>query len=184
MSIGGYKIRNKKSIHFITFAVVQWVDVFTRKDYRDIVVSSIRYCQQNKGLLLHAWCLMSNHIHFLASAREDDLSNILRDLKKFTSREIISAIRSHEGESRKEWMLSIFRSQGEKNSRNTENQFWRQENAPIECYSPEFTVQKLDYIHNNPVAAGIVEKPSEYIYSSAKSYIDHCNNGLLEVEFL
>jgi len=70
------------------------------------------------------------------------------------------------------------------NSRNTENQFWRQENAPIECYSPEFTVQKLNYIHNNPVAAGIVEKPIDYIYSSAKSYSNHSNNGLLEVEFL
>ena len=58
----GYKIRNKEGIHFITFAVVEWVDVFTRKEYREIVIESIKYCQQEKGLILYAWCLMSNHI--------------------------------------------------------------------------------------------------------------------------
>jgi hypothetical protein len=50
----GYKIRNKKEIHFISFAVVEWIDVFTRKHYRDILVESIKYCQQKKGLLVHA----------------------------------------------------------------------------------------------------------------------------------
>lgn len=55
MSEGGYKIRNKEAAQFITFAVVEWVDVFTRKDYRYILLDSIRYCQKEKGLLLHAW---------------------------------------------------------------------------------------------------------------------------------
>ena len=53
MSDGGYKIRNQAAIHFITFAVVEWVDVFSRKDYRDIVLDSIRFCQKEKGLLLY-----------------------------------------------------------------------------------------------------------------------------------
>ena len=60
MSEGGYKIRNQEAIYFITFAVAEWVDVFTRKDYRDIVLESIRHCQNERGLLLHAWCIMSN----------------------------------------------------------------------------------------------------------------------------
>jgi REP element-mobilizing transposase RayT len=65
MSDGGYKIRNKEGIHFITFAVVEWVDVFTRKEYRDIVLDSVRYCQKEKGLILYAWCIMSNHVSSL-----------------------------------------------------------------------------------------------------------------------
>ena len=69
MSEGGYKIRNPAAIHFITFAVVEWVDIFTRKQYRDIVLESIKYCQAEKGLLLHAWCIMSNHLHLIASAK-------------------------------------------------------------------------------------------------------------------
>ncbi len=67
MGEGGYKIRNKEAAHFITFSVVEWVDVFTRKDYRDILLDSIRHCQKEKGLLLHAWCIMSNHVHLIAS---------------------------------------------------------------------------------------------------------------------
>ena len=183
MSIGGYKIRNKQEIHFITFAVVEWVDVFTRKQYRDIVLDSLRYCQKEKGLLLYAWCIMSNHVHLMAAAKEANLSAILRDFKKFTSKQIIAAIQNNERESRKDWMLSIFKQQGEKNSRNSEYQFWRQDNHPEECYSPAFSVQKLAYIHNNPVTAGIVEKAEDYLYSSARSY-QQKKDGLLEVQFL
>ena len=102
MSSGGYKIRDKEGIHFVTFAVTEWVDTFTRKEYRDIVLDSIRYCQKEKGLLLHAYCIMSNHLHLVVSAVNNDTSDILRDFKKFTSKQIIKAIQDHPGESRKE----------------------------------------------------------------------------------
>ena len=184
MSEGGYKIRHQGAIHFITFAVVEWVDVFTRKDYRDIVLDSIRYCQNEKGLILHSWCIMSNHLHLIVSAKNEDLSDVLRDFKKFTSKQIITAIENNPKESRKEWMLDIFRKEGEKNSRNTNYQFWRQDNQPMELYSAAFVFQKTNYIHNNAVEAGIVEKPEEYLYSSAKDYVLTKKCGLLEVVLL
>ena len=170
--------------HFITFAVVEWVDVFTRKDYRDIVLESIRHCQHEKGLLLHAWCIMSNHLHLIASAKENDLSDVLRDFKKFTSKQLLKAIRDNQHESRKDWMLEIFRKAGEANSRNSEYQFWRQDNQPKEVYSPSFAFQKLNYIHNNPVEAGIVDKPEEYLYSSARDYKQARKCGLLDLVFI
>lgn len=184
MGIGGYKIRNKEAIHFITFAVVEWVDVFTRKEYRDLVLDSIRHCQQERGLLLHAWCLMSNHIHLVVSAKNNDTSDILRDFKKFTSKQIIKAIETNKQESRRDWMLQIFKQQGEKNSRNSNNQFWRQDNQPKELFSSGFTVQKLNYIHNNPVEAGIVDKAEEYLYSSARDYFNGKKCGLLDLVLL
>jgi putative transposase len=184
VSEGGYKIRNQAAIHFITFAVVEWVDVFTRKDYRDIVLDSIRFCQKEKGLLLHSWCIMSNHFHLIVSARDSNLSDILRDFKKFTSKQIIAAIENNAGESRKEWMLNIFRQQGEKNSRNNTYQFWRQDNLPQELYSAAFIFQKTNYIHQNPVEAGIVARPEDYLYSSAKDYYLTKKCGLLDVAFL
>jgi putative transposase len=110
MSDAGYKIRNTKEIHFITFAVVEWVDVFTRKEYRDILLDSIRYCQKEKGLKLYGWCIMSNHIHLLARARDENLSEVLRDFKKYTSKQITKAIEQSEKESRKDWMLRVFKS--------------------------------------------------------------------------
>lgn len=184
MSSAGYKIRNKQEIHFLTLTVVEWVDVFTRKEYRDILINSLRFCQESKGLLLHGWCIMTSHVHLLASSLIHDLSGTLRDFKKFTGKKVIEAIINNSGESRKEWMLRIFQDAGEANSRNTNYQFWRQDNQPKECYSPAFTVQKLNYIHNNPVEAGIVDKAEEYVYSSARDYYYQKNCGLLNVKFI
>jgi len=83
MSERGYKIRNQEGLHFITFAVVDWVDVFTRKQYREILIESLDYCCKEKGLRLFAWVIMSNHVHFIVSAQEGFiLSDILRDYKK------------------------------------------------------------------------------------------------------
>ncbi|MCW3108621.1 MAG: hypothetical protein JWQ09_3127 [Segetibacter sp.] len=184
MSEGGYKIRNQAAVHFITFAVDEWLDVFTRKDYRDIVLESIRHGQNKRGLLLHGWCVMSNHLHLIVAAQNNDLSDILRDFKKFTSKQIIKAIENNEHESRREWMLSIFKKAGETNSRNSEFQFWRQDNQPKELYSPAFVFQKLNYIHSNSVEAGIVDKAEEYLYSSARDYHRTKKCGLLDVIFL
>ncbi len=183
MSEGGYKIRNQEEKHFVTFATVEWVDVFTRKLYRDLILDSIRYCQQEKGLKLHAWILMSNHLHMIVSARGNSVSDILRDFKKFTSKAIIKAIEENRAESRREWMLAIFKKAGEENLRNSKYQFWRQDNQPKECYSRDFILQKLEYIHNNPVEAGIVEKAEEYLYSSARDY-HGAAKGLLELDIL
>jgi hypothetical protein len=98
--------------------------------------------------------------------------------------EDITAIKENIQESRKDWMLTIFKEQGTSNSRNRNYQFWRQDNQPKELYAPEFTVQKLNYIHNNPVEAGLVEKPEDYLYSSARNYKYGNSSGLLPVVFL
>jgi putative transposase len=124
---------------------------------------------------------MSNHVHLIASARNENLADILCDFKKFTSKQIIKAIQNNHLESRKEWVLAIFKAGAEKNSHNVNYQFWRQDNQPKEVYSSAFTVQKLNYIHNNPVEAGFVEKAEEYLYSSAGNYAYSNDKGLIEV---
>ena len=127
---------------------------------------------------------MSNHLHLVISAKNNDLSDILRDFKKFTSKKIISTIETNQHESRREWMLRIFREEGEQNIRNKTYQFWRQDNQPQELYSAAFIFQKINYIHNNPVEAGIADKPEEYLYSSARDYFHTRKCGLLDVVFL
>jgi REP element-mobilizing transposase RayT len=180
----GYKIRDQEGIYFISFAVVGWVDVFTRKKYCEILVESLKYCQSKKGLIIYAWCLMSNHIHLIVQARYGDLSNIIRDFKKFTSAEIIKAILTNPVESRKDWMLKIFSEAGRQNCRNKNYQFWRQDNQPKVLFGEKFIDQKLNYIHNNPLVAGIVDKAEEYTCSSARDYYYGKPCGLLEVDFL
>ena len=179
-----YKFRDQDKMYFVSFAVVYWMDVFIRDEYRHVLLDSLRYCQKEKGLELYAWCIMSNHVHLIASASDNNLSDILRDFKKFTSRQIINSIKNNEMESWQKWMLEIFRKAGEVNIRNSEFQFWRQDNQPKEVYSPAFVFQKLSYIHNNPVEAGIVTKAEHYLYSSAMDYFQTKKCGLLEVVFI
>lgn len=184
MAAGGYKIRDKAGIHFVTLTVVAWVDVFTNQKYRDILLESLKYCQKYKGLQIYSWCIMSNHVHLVVAAANHDTSAILRDFKKFSAKAIIRAIRENPAESRQEWMLAIFNKMGANNSRNKQDQFWRQDNQPKVLFSQAFTQQKLDYVHNNPVAAGIVERAEEYVYSSARDYYEGHNVGLLAIELL
>ena len=166
-----YKIKDQQQLYFLTFAVVAWVDVFTRKEYKDVFLDSLRYCQLHKKLELYAFCIMPNHVHLIASVKETaNLSHVLRDLKKYTSYAIIKAIEEHPQESRKDWMLWIFRKHGERNSNNTNYQFWQQDNHPIALDRNTLLEQKLSYIHLNPVRAGICYTPEDYIYSSASQY--------------
>lgn len=177
----GFKIYNHQQAHFITFAVVEWIDVFTRPMYKDILVESLKYCQQEKGLNIHGWCIMTNHVHFVISAEQGySLSDILRDLKKFTASSILKYIEANKKESRKNWMLWLFKEAGKRNSNNKNYQFWRQDNRPMEITSNEFFTQKMEYIHYNPVKEGFCKKAIDYPYSSASWYED--KSGLIEID--
>lgn len=184
MSEAGYQIRDQHAVHFLTFAVVEWIDAFTRSVYADIVVESLKFCQEKKGLNIHAWCIMSNHLHLIVSTNSPvALSDVLRDFKKFTSNQITKAISENERESRKNWMLWIFRKAGERNKRNEKYQFWQQDNHPIECSTGEILKSRLDYLHKNPVRARLVRNESEYVYSSGVDYYSD-SKGLIKIDFL
>ncbi|UYZ60327.1 REP-associated tyrosine transposase [Hymenobacter latericus] len=174
-----YKIRDSRQLYFVSFATVNWIDVFTRRLYNDIFVDSLRYCQRHKGLEVYAWCLMTNHAHLIISSEKDSLSAILRDLKRHTAKTILQAIQQNQQESRREWMLWMFERAGQRNSHNEQYQFWQQGNHPIELYSNELRHQRLDYLHRNPVVAGFVDAPEDFQYSSARNYAGR--SGLLDV---
>ena len=177
-----YKFYNPDGMYFVTFATVEWVDVFTRKKYKDVLIESLKYCQAHKGLCIHAWVIMTNHLHLIISRTgQHDLPYIIRDFKKYTAGVILNLIQE-DFESRKQWMLCIFRNAGKHNSNNKKYQFWRQDNHPEELFSNTFMDQKLDYLHENPVAEGIVERATEYLYSSARDYADV--KGLLEIDLI
>jgi REP element-mobilizing transposase RayT len=166
-----YKMTDPEGLYFITFSTVEWIDVFTRQEYRDILINSLDFCIKEKGLRLFAYVIMSNHMHLIVAAEFGfELSSIIRDFKKYTSKKILKAIEDNTGESRKEWMISLFRKAGEGNANNKVYQFWQQDNHPIVLYSNAVIDQKLDYIHENPVKAGIVLQPEDYLYSSARNY--------------
>ena len=136
----GYQIKEQDKLHFVTLQVVEWVDIFTRQTYRDIIIENLGYCQKNKGLEIYAWVIMSNHIHLLVKSEKEELSNILRDFKSYTSKKILEEIDTC-NESRKEWMLKIFRDAAFKHKRNSEYQFWTHDNHAEYIFSNKFIEQ-------------------------------------------
>ncbi len=168
--------------YFLTLTVVDWVDIFTRPIYKLVIVEALKYCQKEKGLIIYSWCLMSNHLHMIAGAADGaNLSDILRDFKKFTSKEIVKTIKDT-NESRQGWLLNRFEYAGKYNSKIKYYKFWQDANEAKEIHTNAFLEQKLDYIHNNPIVAEIVDEPEHYLYSSARNYCDV--QGLINVELI
>ena len=178
-----YAIHDGSERYYMTFQVVGWVDIFTRKRYRDIVLESFTFCRNKKGLQLNAYVVMSNHAHLIAASSLGDLPGVVRDMKAHMAREILASIK-HAPESRREWMLSVFAYAAGGHQRNDNYQLWTHENHPIwmDPMRPEMMEQRLAYIHNNPVRAGIVAQPADYLYSSASNYAGV--QSLIEVDVL
>ncbi|MCX2742675.1 transposase [Mangrovivirga sp. M17] len=177
-----YKFSDPKGIYFVTCTVVHWIDLFTQKHFRYIVIDSLKHCQENKGLIIYSWCIMPSHIHLIGSTEGIELSAILRDFKKYVSKKIIKEL-DIINESRKEWLLRAFKNAGSRLKRIKNYKVWQDGNHPVLLETNKFINQKLAYIHNNPVEAEIVDEPEEYLYSSAR---DYCGNkkGLLKVTII
>lgn len=177
----GYKINEQDRLYFVTLQIVDWIDLFTRKAYRDIVISNLDYCRKNKGLIIYAYVIMSNHIHMLLQSEQNYLSGTLRDFKSYTSKVILENLQTRD-ESRRKWLLNMFEYAAKKHKRNSNYQVWTHDNHAELIYSNKFIEQKLNYIHMNPVKAGIVRNPEDYLYSSATNYAGI--ESLLEVELV
>ncbi len=167
-----YKFHNPTAPYFVSFATVHWIAIFTREVYLKILVDSIAYCREHKGMELFAYCFMPSHVHFIFRDTNETPTGLLRDFKKHTSKKIIKAIEENPQESRKEWLLWIMEQAGKKKGNTSKYQFWQHNNKPIELWSTAVIKQKLDYIHNNPVEAGFVTEPTQWKYSSARNIAD------------
>jgi len=170
MSSENYRIGNQHSVYFITFTVTDWIDVFTRLNYRNIIVESLEYCRINKGLKLFAWCLMTNHIHMVCTTEPPfKMSGFARDFKKFTAKAVLHNIQTLP-ESRRDWMLYRFEFAGKYDRRIKKYRFWQDKSHPVELTTAEMIERRINYIHENPVKTGVVADAEDYLYSSARNY--------------
>lgn len=167
-----YKIGDKDKAYFITMTVVGWIDLFPRPNHKELITDSLKYCIENKGLVVYAYCLMPSHLHCICRAEgEQSLSEILRDFKTFTSKKRIQQLKEYP-ESRRAWLLEYFQKSCEHLSRGQHYKVWQDGNHAKEIFSPTFLYEKLTYIHENPVKDLIVEKPEDYLFSSARNYAE------------
>lgn len=176
-----YKFREALGAYFVSFATIHWIDVFTREVYFNCITESLDYCRKNKGMEIFGYCIMPSHVHLIFRSSLGNPSGLMRDLKGFTARKMINLIAENPQESRKEWMLWMFERAGKKNSNVSKNQFWQQDNHPIEIWTLKVFEQKLNYIHNNPIESGFVTDAVDWKYSSARNYSDN-NHSILEID--
>lgn len=140
-----YKFRDQEKLYFVTSTIVDWVDLFIRNEYREVLLDQIKYNQNNKGLEVYAWCFMTSHIHMIIGTTGEKMEVILQGLKSITSRKLREAITNNTQECRREWLLEKFNRAGSLNKHNGGFQFWQEGNHPIELSNNDILNQKLDY---------------------------------------
>ena len=157
--------------HFITLNVVDWVDIFIRPVYKQIIVHSLNHFIATKGLNVYAWCLMSNHLHLIANAEGHSLPEIEKEFKNFTAQKILEDI-SVEPPKRLEWMMARFESFSNLLGLNKKFQIWQTCTSPvyINLLKSSQLIEQIEFIHHNPVRDRVVTTAEDYLYSSARDY--------------
>lgn len=177
-----YKLFNGDEAYFVTFTIVEWIKVLENDEFKNLIIESIHYCQENKGLIVYGYCIMPNHVHMIIQAVvSNTVSDILRDLKKFTSKAIVKKLEDEKPEGYMSILKHFFEA-GKALKRIKEYKVWQDGNMPKLIYKNKFLYEKLNYIHNNPVESGLCSFPWEYKYSSAVNYAG--NEGVIHVELV
>ena len=171
-----YKIAELNAPHFVTCTIVNWLPVFTRGVYLDIITESLSFCRRQKGLLLHAYVILDNHLHLVVSS--DNLSDVIRDFKRHTAKEILVAART----GNKSWLLKQFELFKSAHKDESKHQVWQEGVHPQAIMTEDVLRQKIEYIHYNPVKAGLVDRPEYWRYSSARNYLGQ--DGVLDIDFV
>ena len=156
--------------YFITITVIGWIDLFTRKEICEIIVKNLRFVQNFRGMEIFAYVIMSSHIHLIARKRGGNLNDIIRDFKSYSAKEIINFIQNDPLESRKHWLLGIMSIYASVHKQNKHLMLWQKTNHPIPVDDNYLIDQKIEYIINNPVKAGMVLNPEDYYLSSANPF--------------
>ncbi|MBS1566748.1 MAG: transposase [Bacteroidetes bacterium] len=161
---------NFDACFFVTLTVVDWIDVFSRQEYVQLLISSLKFCQQYKGLEIFSYVVMTNHLHMIVRQQEGKLNDVLADFKSYTAKVILAAIKDNPKESRKDWLLHMFRFNAHLKHQYQRYHFWQPTNHAITITSPAMQLQKVIYVHQNPVRAGYVAEAEHWVYSSAYAF--------------
>ena len=162
----------KQACYFITFNTVDWVDVFIRPVYKQVIVHTLNHFIDNKGLIVHAWCLMTNHLHMMIQAKEGYvMAEIEKEFKTFTATKILEAIDT-EPDARKEWMMKRFENFGNILGLLKKYHVWQSSSSPsfIDLKRTDALLEHISFIHENPVRDRFVDTATDYPYSSARDY--------------
>ncbi|MDH4221975.1 MAG: transposase [candidate division Zixibacteria bacterium] len=159
--------------YYITTSVKKFIKIFRERKYIDIILENLNFYRKKYGFKLIGYVIMPNHLHLMIypdQKRVAEISRFIEDFKKFTSKKLRELMEKN----KKSGWLKLFRLSDDK-KKNWRYQIWQPGFDDLGVYSPKVVRTKLNYIHNNPVRAGLAERPEDYLYSSARNFIlnDH-----------
>ena len=158
----------KDRAYFLTFTIIEWIDVFTSRKYFDSLINALKFYQKELNIRIFGYVIMSNHIHLLAQCK--DMIRFIKGFKSYTTKEIKKLLQNDN----RKYLFKLLKDS--KINRNRQKfQIWESKNWPELVESEGFFNQKINYIHENPVIKGYVDKEEDWLYSSARNYIldDH-----------
>jgi putative transposase len=164
MTRSRYKMYDKEIPHFLTMTTVDWIPLFANRDIVSIILESLRFAQRERGVVLYAYVIMENHLHCIASAPE--LGKTMKQFKSFTARSAVDYLE----ECNNLPLLEKMQWAKLPHKKKCDYQLWQEGNHPEAIYSEEMLLQKIEYIHSNPVRRGWVDEPAQWRYSSARNY--------------
>ena len=148
---------------FFTSTIYQWKQVLKYDSYKDIIIESLQYLVKENRVILNGYVVMSNHVHFIWQPKQGSYTGIQSAFMKFTANRIKAKLQSDNDELLSEFLVNKY---------DRKYQVWKREPLIVELFTTEVLEQKLEYIHQNPVRAGLCRYPEEYFYSSASFYHD------------
>jgi putative transposase len=180
---GSYRIFSGTNYaYFATCTIVEWLPVFVWRPYFNLIIESLKHLRTHKGVQLNAYVIMPTHLHLILWPNPGiNLSDVLRDFKRYTSRAISTQL---EADHRHHFLRIMAAAKPTGKGRETARyRVWQEGSHPEAIYSETFFRQKLEYTHNNPVEQGFVALPEHWLYSSARNYVlgDH---SIIEVDLL
>jgi len=168
-----YQIHDQTAPYFLTCTVLQWLPLFAQPANAKIVLDALCFLQAEGRLMLHGYVLLENHCHFIASG--ENLGKAIASFKSFTARRIVERLTQIHSP-----VLDLLAFHKARHKVDREHQVWQEGSHPEQIQNEAMMRQKLEYIHNNPVARGYVDDPMHWRYSSARNYAGQ--PGLLEIE--
>ncbi len=175
-----WKVVPDVNCYFVTTTIIEWQNIFTSIPCLDIMIDSLKYCIEHKSLHIHGYVIMLNHAHYILSTDQGkSLSDVMRDFGTHTSRCLTEFLERE----KKFDILKVFRNAAAEDGRDNKYKVWQEGFHPITIESDYFFLQKLNYIHENPVRKGFVDRPSQWRYSSARNY-DMNDDSIITVEKL
>jgi REP element-mobilizing transposase RayT len=168
-----YKIYEPTHPHFMTCTILHWIPIFTRTQTTDIIFGSLKYLQENDNFILYAYVILENHLHLIASS--DDIGKSMSKFKSFTAKKILKYLHKENAKTILE-QLAFYKKAHKKE---TSYQLWQEGIAPKLIQGDKMMIDRINYIHNNPIKRGYIDEASHWRYSSARDY--EGIKGLIEV---